>query len=323
MIDITIILITAASVSVFFIVTGLLMTVFSPRAAVLSRLDKATAVVETTEGQAKKTGLKEDFMWVLGRVGRLLTRGSKLQEIQGNLVKANVMMRAEEYIGLVMLVAVAVYLVVFLLSGSAIVGILAGAVSLFLPGMIVNMKKKKRSAVMTNQLPEALNIISSGLRAGFSFPQALSVVNREMEGPLTQEFSRVLRENRLGKPMDDALHDLMARIDNDDLDMLITALLIQRQVGGNLAEVLDNISHTIRERVRIKGEIRSLTAEGKLSAIVISIMPVGVALILSIANPEYISLLIEETLGLVLIGVAVIMQVVGFIITWKIVDIDI
>ena len=323
MIDITVILIAAASVSVFLIVTGLLLTVFSPRAAVMGRLEKATGGGIVAGQEAKKPGLKEDFLWVLGKVGRLPARAGRLQEIQGNLVKANVMMRAEEFIGLIILVAVAVYVVVFLLSGSAIMGILASAVSLFFPGMIVNIKKKRRSAVMTNQLPEALNIISSGLRAGFSFPQALSVVNREMEGPLTQEFSRVLRENRLGKPMDDALNDLLARIENDDLDMLITALMIQRQVGGNLAEVLDNISHTIRERVRIKGEIRSLTAEGKLSAIIIGILPVGVALLLSIINPGYISLLIEETVGWILIGAAVIMQIVGFIITWKIVDIDI
>ncbi len=315
--------IIAASLSVMLIALGLVLAITSPRSAVIGRLGKATSGEVAVEQTGKKVGLKEDFLWVLGQLGRVSPRKGRLKEIQLNLIKADVMMRAEEYIGLTLLFGVVIYTVMFLFSGSFIVGFISGLISLTVPGVLVNVKKKRRSRLMTDQLPEALNIISSGLRAGFSFPQALSVVIREMEGPLTSEFSRVLKENRLGKPMDDALHDLMGRIENDDLDMLVTALLIQRQVGGNLAEVLDNISHTIRERVRIKGEIRSLTAEGKLSAIVISIMPVGVALILSILNPEYISLLIEETIGLVLIGVAVIMQIIGFIITWKIVDIDI
>ena len=318
-----IILVAAASLSVIFIVTGLTLAITSPRSAVMGRLEKAAGGGPAAGQETKKTGLKEDFMWVLGRLGRLPARGSKLQEIQGNLVKADVMMRAEEYVGLVILVAVAVYVVVFLLSGSAIVGILAGAVSLFVPGVIVNMKKRKRSEAMTYQLPEALNIISSGLRAGFSFPQALSVVIREMEGPLTQEFSRVLRENRLGKPMDDCLNDLLMRIENDDLELLVTALQIQRQVGGNLAEVLDGISHTIRERVRIKGEIKTLTAEGRLSAIILILLPFAIFFFIYISNPGYILTLTQDILGIIMIIGASIMMVIGIFVIRKIVAIDV
>ena len=318
-----IILIVAAAVSVVLIFTGLVLTVFSPRAAVMGRLEKAAGAGEAAGQAAKKTGIKEDFLWVLGRIGRLPARGSRLQEIQSNLVKADIMMRAEEYLGLVMLVAVVVYLVIFLTMGSVLVGILAGAFSLFIPGIMVNMKKRKRSEAMTDQLPEALNIISSGLRAGFSFPQAISVVVRELEGPLPTEFARLLRENRLGKPMDDALNDLLARIENDDLEMLISALLIQRQVGGNLAEVLDSISHTIRERVRIKGEIRSLTAEGRLSAIILLLLPPGMAVLLYVINPGYISTLVEGLIGIIMIVGAVLLMGLGIIVIRKIVDIDV
>jgi tight adherence protein B len=297
------ILIIAAAVSVSLIAVGLLLTIFSPRTAVLGRLGRATAAGGEIAGQPEgKEGLREDFLWVLGQLGRLSPRKNRLQEIQGDLVKANVMMRAEEYIGLTLLTAVVIYTIIFLMSDSVLFGLLGGAVGLFLPGMIINSKKKKRSQAMTDQLPEALNIISSGMRAGFSFPQALSVVVREMEGPLTTEFSRLLKENRLGKPMDDALNDLLGRIENDDLELLVTALLIQRQVGGNLAEVLDGISHTIRERVRIKGEIRALTAEGRLSAIILCLLPVAVALILTILNPDYILTLVREPIGIAMIS---------------------
>ena len=319
-----IILISAAFLSVVLIASGLILILFSPRTAVLGRLGKATATGGEVVGQAGgKRAFNEDFLWVLGRLGRLAPRSSRGQELQINLVKADVMMRAEEYIGLTLLMAVVVFTVIFLMSGSMLFGLLGAAVSLSLPGMIINSKKKKRSEKMTDQLPEALNIISSGLRAGFSFPQAVTVVVREMEGPLITEFSRLLRENRLGKPMDDALNDLLERIENDDLEMLITALLIQRQVGGNLAEVLDSISHTIRERVRIKGEIRALTAEGRLSALILTLLPVAVALAITLLNPGYIVALIEEPIGIFMIIGAVIMQIIGVIITRKIVAIDV
>ena len=317
-----IILVAAASLSVIFIVTGLTLAITSPRAAVMGRLEKAAGDV-SLEQKGKKTSLKEDLLWVLGRLGRITPRRGRLSEIQLNLIKADVMMRAEEYIGLTLVVGVVVYTVTFLVSGSILIGLVVALISLAIPGIIVNSKKAKRSQAITEQLPEALGIVASGLRAGFSFPQAISVVVRELEGPLTTEFARLLKENRLGKPMDEALNDLMARIENDDLEMLITALLIQRQVGGNLAEVLDSISHTIRERVRIKGEIKTLTAEGKMSAWILSLLPIGVALILSVINPGYIGTLVEEPVGIIMIVAAVIMLGIGVLVIRKIVNIDV
>jgi tight adherence protein B len=317
-------LILGASFSVFFIATGLVLSFASPRSAVLSRLGRASASGSAVSGsEAEKDGLKEDFLWVLGQLGRLGSRKNSLQQVQSNLVKAHVLMRAEEFIGLTLLSGMILYTVLFLLGNSVLLGILGGLIGLRLPAMLVKSKIKRLSAAMTDQLPEALNIISSGLRAGFSFPQAVSVVVREMEPPLAVEFSRVLRENRLGKPMDAVLNDLVGRVDNDDLELLVTALLIQRQVGGNLAEVLDSISHTIRERVRIKGEIRTLTAEGRLSAVILSLLPVAVALAISVLNPGYVVILIEEPIGIAMIIGAIILQLIGIMIIRKIVAIDV
>ncbi len=316
------VLVVAVFLSVSLVVAGLLLTVFSPRTAALGRLEKS-AGGQMVEQAPKNTGLKDDFMWVMGRVGRLVVRKDKIREIQANLIKADLMMRAEEYIGMIILIVIGAYAAVFLLTGSILFGILGAGIGLIMPGIVVNSKKKKRSQAMTEHLPEALNILSNGLRAGFSFTQALSVVVREMEGPLTVEFSRTLRENRLGKPMDEALNDMLGRIENEDLEMLIIALLIQRQVGGNLAEVLDSIAHTIRERVRIKGEIRTLTAEGRISAIILSVAPVAMAVIISILNPGYMVTLIEEPVGIIMIVAAVIMQIIGILVLRKMVAIEV
>jgi tight adherence protein B len=318
------IIVVGAFLSVTLLAAGIYMAAAGSRGAVLSRLGRATADGSgpvTAEGDQKS--LREDFLWVLGQLGRFAPGKNRLSDIQANLVKAQVYMRAEEFVGLTVLAGAGFYALFFLLSDSVLLGIVGALVGLKLPGIMINSRKNKRSRMMTEQLPEALNIISSGLRAGFSFPQAVSIVVREMEPPLATEFSRLLRENRLGKPMDDALVDLLERVDNDDLELLVTALLIQRAVGGNLAEVLDSISHTIRERVRIKGEIRTLTAEGRISAVILCLLPVGVALAIGLLNPGYLSVLFQEPLGIAMIVGALILQAIGVVIISKIVAIDV
>jgi tight adherence protein B len=317
-------LIIGAFLSVFLIVVGFCQAFFNPRMAVVDRLEKATAVAGgLSEQKTTNVGLRQNLLWVLGKLGRVVPRRARLDEIQKNLIKAQIFMRADEFVGLTLVIGLAGFMIIYLPSNSVILGFFGGMIGLYLPGMLVNVKKKKRNAAMTVQLPDALGIISSGLRAGFSFPQAVSIVVREMEPPLSTEFSQILRENRIGKPMDDALNGLLERTENDDLELLVTALLIQRQVGGNLAEVLDSISHTIRERVRIKGEIKTLTAEGRMTAVILSLLPLCVAGAIALLNPGYIVTLVEEPIGLLLIGVAIILQVIGVFFIRKIVAIDV
>jgi tight adherence protein B len=161
------------------------------------------------------------------------------------------------------------------------------------------------------------------LRAGFSFNQAMSIAVRDMFPPISDEFARVLRENSLGKSLDDSLRNLIERNEDEDLNMVVTALLIQRQVGGNLSEILDTISNTIRERVRIKGEVKTLTAQGRISALVIGFLPTGLALILTIINPEYILTLFQYSLGIMMVVAGVIMQLIGIYAIFKLVDIKV
>jgi tight adherence protein B len=192
-----------------------------------------------------------------------------------------------------------------------------------LPDMVVGIIKDKRKRKLNSQLPEALTILSNGLRAGLSFPQAIASAGKEMEAPLSYEFGKVVRDNLLGKAMDDCLLDLSERTDDEDLDMFITSLIIQRQVGGNLSHVLDTISDTIRERIKIKGEVRTLTAQSRLSAYVIGFLPVGIAMALFVMNPSYIGILFTRPLGRTLIAGALFMELMGVFIISRLVKLEV
>ncbi len=317
-----------AFLTTVLLVMGMHRVVFASRLTVMQRLEAHTADAPQ-EGQAfsgeipRSKGLKRDLLNILGLIGRFIPQRVSRHAIQQKLNQAAILMRAEELVGLSFLTAAVVFLLFFLVLGQLLLAIPLGVLSYFLPGLLVNLKKKKRMQALTDQLPEALDIIASGLRAGFSFPQAMAVVSREMQPPIKDEFYRVIWENRMGKTLEEALHNMGERTDSDDLDLFITALLIQKQVGGNLAEVLNNISHTIRERVRIQGEINTLTAQGKMSAIIIISLPIVFALILYFINTEYMMEFFQDIIGQVLLVASVISMILGSIIIRKIIDIDI
>ena len=319
------ILMLSSFLMVVSLTVALYNIVFSSRIAVIQRLEISTADANTLQEieEARGKGLKGDLLNVLGVLGKILPNRSNLVNLQKKLIQAQVFMKAEEFLGLTFLTGIGFFILFLLISGNALLSLPLGVIGFKLPDVYVNVKKDKRMKALNNQLPEALSIISSGLRAGFSFPQAMAVVSREMDPPIAEEFGKVIRENALGKTMEDALNNFSERTDNEDIDMFIMALLIQRQVGGNLAEILDNISHTIRERVRIQGEIQTLTAQGRISAIIIVLLPIAVGAILGLMNPTYLLPLIETTIGLVMVVMAVILQITGIFIIRKIIDIDI
>jgi tight adherence protein B len=164
--------------------------------------------------------------------------------------------------------------------------------------------------------------MSNALRAGFSFMQAMDMVGREMPDPISKEFSRTYREISLGAITEEALQKMVKRVSSDDLDLLVTAVLIQRQVGGNLAEVLDNISHTIRERIRIKGEIRTLTAQGRISGLIIGIIPPCLIVLLLLINPSYMQPLLYTQLGWMMLAAGACTEFIGILLIKKIISID-
>ncbi len=318
-------ILTAAFVSVFCFCTALYRLIIEPRRNLQRRLagDTASGGIASTGPGTGRAGAFKEFRRILGKVGQAVSGRSYIERTRQKLLYARLEITAEEFAGISLLSAAAALLLVYLLFGSIPVAVLAVLPGFKLPALVVEAKRRRRLEALNRQLPEALSIISNGMRAGFSFIQAISVVSREMEPPIADEFSRVIRENRLGKPLPEALQDLTGRTESDDLELMVTALLIQRQVGGNLAEILDNISGTIRERIRIKGEIRTLTAQGRISAVIVSIIPLVVACAVLLINPEYILILFREPLGLFLVGTAILMQIAGILLIRKIVNIDV
>ena len=202
---------------------------------------------------------------------------------------------------------------------AAVIGVLAGA----LPTVILRSKLSKRSEKMREQLPDVLTIMASSLRAGHSFLQALDTVAREIPAPANVEFQRLVAEIRLGRPAEDALEALADRVGSADFRWAVLAVNIQREVGGNLAEILDNVADTLRERATMRRQIRVLTAEGRLSAWVLAILPFAIAVYMFAVNPDYISLLVTTQIGLFMLGVAGVLMVLGILWMRKIVDIDV
>ena len=213
-----------------------------------------------------------------------------LKKTRIKLSKADIKLRVSEYIVVTFLCAIGIMAAVFFLIGRnpvlMIVGFLVG---LRLPGMYVSRAATSRVNKFNDQLGDTLNLWVNALRSGYSVLQAMETIATELPPPVSKEFERVVQEVRLGISLEQALEHMYKRVPSEDLDLVITAVIIQREVGGNLAEVLDTISFTIRERVRIQGEIRTLTAQGRISAWVISLLPIVLALLLYTINPDYVS----------------------------------
>jgi tight adherence protein B len=208
-----------------------------------------------------------------------------------------------------------------------LVGVLLG---FFLPRMWLGRRKSGRLKSFNKQLPDTITLLANALRAGSSFLQAIELVVRESRPPISIEFGRVIREVNLGLPFEQALENMVRRVRSDDLELMATAISIQHTVGGNLAEILDSIAYTIRERVRIKGEIQTLTAQQRLSGYVVGFLPIGLAGFLFIAAPNFMDAMFLNPpavlglpAGVVLLLVGGFMMFIGFMLIRKIVDIEV
>lgn len=210
-----------------------------------------------------------------------------------------------------------------LFGGDPILAAVAGIAGFFAPRIYVNLRKSRRLKQFNGQLGDAINQMSNGLRAGYSVMQAMDSVASELPPPISSEFRRVVQEMQLGLSMEQALSNMLRRIDSEDLDLMITAINVQREVGGNLADILDVISFTIRERIRIKGEIKTLTAQGRISGYVITFLPIGLGLILMVLNREYIMLLFSSMCGWIMVGVGGLLMGAGAFALSKITNIEV
>lgn len=217
--------------------------------------------------------------------------------------------------GLVGLITFLVTLKGAMFFAGALAGILMG---LALLGLRIRRRRKK----FTNQLGDMLTMVANALRAGFSFMQAFELISREMDAPMGREVQLVVNEVNLGNTLESALDNMQRRVASPDFELVVTAVLIQRQVGGDLASILDTISETIAERVRMKREVMALTAQGRLSGITVAILPFAFTIIMSFINPTYLMPLIETDTGRMFVVGGIILEILGIIIIRKIVDIQ-
>jgi len=317
------ILFVLAFLSIFFLVIGVYNLMFGTRIATLKRMETSAAILDSPNEYEQKPTVGEKGRGLVGIIGRINPRGSYLEKIKIKLLQAYIKMKPEEFLAISITIGLIVGMLLFIPTRNYVLILLGFLIGYKVPDFYVDSIKKKRGRKLNSQLPQALTIISNGLRAGFSFTQAMGVASKEMDTPISDEFSRVLRDNSLGKPLDEALENLSKRTDDEDLDMFITALLIQRQVGGNLAEVLDTISDTIRERVRLRGEVRTLTSQGRMEALVIGVLPFAISVVVAILNPSYLEPLVTTTIGLFMLIGALILMGIGIYILIKMVDVKV
>ena len=242
-------------------------------------------------------------------------------QLAGQLESAGILLRADEFVLIWVCVTVAPAGLLLFFKANPVTAFAVAAAGAVLPPILVSMARRKRLMLFDKQLGDALGIIGNSLRAGFTFQQAMDSIASEMPDPIGKEFAKALREMRLGVPVETALDNMVRRMNNPDLEMLVTAVLIQRQVGGNLAEVIDSIAVTIKDRLKIKGDVRVLTASGRMSGTVIGLMPVFISLILMFTNPTYIMTFFNTFIGIIMLCVAVVMETIGFLIVTKIVNI--
>jgi tight adherence protein B len=245
----------------------------------------------------------------------------RLDQIAEELYVAGVALRAEEFVTIWIFMAAVVPSIALFLGAPTTVCIGLVIIGAAAPISWVKIKKNKRLALLGSQLSDALTIICNALRVGQSFQSAMKNVADEMEEPISREFMRVYRETQYGMPLETSLSRLVSRTQNPDLDLMSSAVIIQRQIGGNLAVILQNISDTINQRIQLRGEIRTLTSAGRMSGYIIGLLPVFIVLILMLINPGYINMFFTTRSGRIMLLICVVMEAIGFSIVNKIVNI--
>ena len=269
----------------------------------------------------KKGGLVEGLMEGFNK--SLTKKGGRTSKLTEELAKADLKLRVSEYVMVIVGLIVLLSLVIFLRFHNPALALIGLPVGYFAPGFFLKFRQRRRLKAFNNQLGDTIVLLSNALKAGYSFAQAMATIAKSSSPPMADEFSRATREMNLGVSVDDALQHMVKRIESEDFDLMVTAVQIHRVVGGNLAEILDTIAFTIRERIRIQGEIRTLTAQARASGYIITGLPFALALLLTFISPSYITPLFHEWLGYVLIGMGLVSITIGYGIISKITNIQV
>ena len=316
------ILFAGGGIALVLLIIGVLITATSERSMVEERLGRYLR-----EDAPAKSGSGEKASPVGDWLNTRLEKSSWGGNLSRDLARADLKLKPGEYLSLMVIFSIGLAFVSWYIFGQSIIFAIVGAfVGTLVPRYYVRRQQSQRLIRFNDQLADMLNLMVNGLRAGYSTVQAMEAVSREMPAPISDEFRRVVQEMQLGLAMERALDNLLRRIPSDDLDLTVAAMNVQREVGGNLAEILDVISHTIRERVRIKGEIRVLTSQVIYSGRFLAMMPLFITFALFALNKPYMMQFFNpETrlIGIPMLIVGALMILAGYFVMNKIATIDV
>lgn len=289
---------------------------------VKQRLNALTSETETEE-EISYPILRDDKLSEIPTMNRILSKFRFSKNLQRLIDQAGVPMKAGALVLGMLSLAGLVYLLALNFLNSFPLALATALVAGSLPYLYIQKRRKRRREEFESLLPEAVDLITNALKSGFSLESAFSMVAREIPDPVGIEFAVAFEEQNLGATLSEALSNMAKRVESEDLGLLITALLIQKKSGGNLTEILEKIANTIRERFRLKREVKTFTAHGRFSGYILVLLPIIMAVGIVMINPEYLKILLVERVGKYLLGAAVIMQLVGIWIIRRIVNIRI
>jgi len=324
-----------AAVAIVVIAIGVAM---SGGSGISDRLERYASTPEAKKASSGQGGVAEMISnsEALARANKLVEQRDFGANLARDIARADLRLKPSEFLLIWAGATLAIPLGMILLSPlipafhSPLLWLVGGFIGFLLPRFWLARRRNSRLGAFNKMLPDTITLIANALRAGSSFLQAIELVVRESRPPISTEFARVIREVNLGLPFDQALDNMVRRVRSDDLELMATAISIQHQVGGNLAEILDSIAYTIRERVRIKGEIRTLTAQQRMSGYVVGFLPIGLAGFLFIAAPGFMQPMFANPpaiaglpAGVVILIFGGFMMFMGFMFIRRIVDIEV
>ncbi len=310
---------TGSEISVIFITVAIALVVFIT-AFIISAItsankiaaDKRLEELKKREGEAEEVALVKHESKLTKARKRKKKNNNFFEKLASSLYlelqSADIKMRPEEFLTIWLLVAVVPASLVMLFLQKATVAAILFAAGVAVPFIVVKKKQKDRVKKFDEQLSDALMISVSGLKSGLTFTQTMETIAKDMDDPISIEFSMALTEMSMGTSMDEALEKMRKRINSSHLALMVSAVLVQRQTGGNLSQILENISNTIKERIKLKQELKSSTASGKMSGMMVGLMPVAMMILFSVVNYDFIKPLFETTTGHILLGIAAFLE---------------
>jgi len=317
------------AIFIFFLVVAILLLIFaiagggSQKEIIRRRLKSIDKAQARGNVSLQLELLRDELFSEIPTLQRLLLRWGGAVRLREFVAQAGIKTKPAKLLMGSGVIALASYLVVHQFTRNPLAAVAVGAVGALIPFGVVALKRRRRLRKFEENFPEAIDLLGRAVRAGHAFNTGIEMIGKELPEPVAGEFRIVFEEQNFGLPLKDALLNLAERVPLLDVRFFVIALLIQKETGGNLAEILDNLSRVIRERFRILGEVRIRTAQGRITAGILISLPPAMGLMLGFINPDYIGLLFTDPLGPYLLVGAGVMQIIGSALLWKIVNIEV